>query len=218
MAAAASQPLVEFVGSRQSPGCQRLGPWTLNSGPFPPPALPGFKSPTNPSATLTRHGLSLAGVRLRGTPPRHEGLPVLRWISCAGMLPPIPRRDRWVGSLMGRHIPAGLLLTSDGGLPQVSDGSAPTTRFSGPHRKFTCVAAYLLAGLQNGPLDRRLRRLCYLPRRSDCYRLERPRCRAGLIPAEDPHLFTAHAGPFSSPGRAGVSGRPQAFRAHLEAR
>jgi hypothetical protein len=166
MAAAASEHFVEFVGSRQSPGSQPLGPWTLNSGPFPPPALPGFDSTTNPSATLTRPGLSLMGVRLRGTPPRREGLPVLRWISCAGMLPPIPRRDRWVESLMGRRIPAGLLLTSDGGLPQVRDGSAPTTKISGPHRKFTCVAACLLAGPQNGPLDQRLRRLRYRHRRS----------------------------------------------------
>jgi translation initiation factor IF-1 len=28
--------------------------------------------------------------------------------------------------------------------------------------------------------------------RSDSYRLERPRCRVGVAPTEDPRLFTAH--------------------------
>src|SRR5215472_7475725 len=42
------------------------------------------------------------------------------------------------------------------------------------------------------PLHRRLRRLCYLHRRSDCYRVERSSSRAGLIPAVDQRLFTAH--------------------------
>ena len=42
------------------------------------------------------------------------------------------------------------------------------------------------------PLHRRLRRLCCLHRRSDCYRVERSSSRAGLSPAVDQHLFTAH--------------------------
>src|SRR5262249_42545191 len=50
---------------------------------------------------------------------------------------------------------------------------------------------------QGGPLRRRLRRLRYLHRRSDCYRLERPSCRAGVSPAEDLHPFTAQSVPFS---------------------
>src|SRR5436309_3548050 len=43
------------------------------------------------------------------------------------MLPPIPRRDRWIRSLLGRPIPPVSLDLSDDGLPQVRDGSAPTT-------------------------------------------------------------------------------------------
>jgi hypothetical protein len=132
----------------------------------------------------------------------------LRRTSCAGMLSPIPRWDRWVGSLVSRRIPAGLVFASDGGLPQVRDGSAPTTKISGPHREFTRVTAYLLAGPQDGPLHRRLRRLRYLRRRSDCYRLERPRYRAGFAPAEDPHLFTAHPDPFPPPTRPFTGVRP----------
>src|ERR1700739_3088942 len=42
------------------------------------------------------------------------------------------------------------------------------------------------------PLHRRLRRLCCLHRRSDCYRVERSSSRAGLSPAVDQRLFTAH--------------------------
>src|ERR1035437_8483326 len=38
------------------------------------------------------------------------------------------------------------------------------------------------------PLHRRLRRLCYLHRRSDCYRVERSSSRAGLSPAVDQRL------------------------------
>jgi len=38
-------------------------------------------------------------------------------------------------------------------------------------------------------LSRRLRRFRYLHRRSDSYRLERPRCRVGVAPTEDPRLF-----------------------------
>ena len=41
-------------------------------------------------------------------------------------------------------------------------------------------------------LSRRLRRFCYLHRRSDSYRLERPSCRMGITPTEEQHLCTAH--------------------------
>src|SRR5262249_58559227 len=104
------------------------------------------------------------------------------------MPPPVPRWTRWVLSLAGRPIPAGPLVASADGLPQDTDGSASTTNLSGPHRSFTRVAACLLAGPPSGPLRRRLRRLRYLHRRSDCYRLERPSCRVGVAPTADLHL------------------------------
>ena len=44
----------------------------------------------------------------------------------------------------------------------------------------TCSPSHLC-----DPLHRRLRRLCYLHRRSDCYRVERTSSRAGLSPAVD---------------------------------
>ena len=105
---------------------------------------------------------------------------------------PVPRWTRWVRSLVGRRIPAGTLVASDDSLPQDIDGSASTTNLSGPHRMFTCVTACLLAGPPSGPLRRRLRRLRYLHRRSDCYRLERTSCRVGVAPTEDLYLCTAH--------------------------
>lgn len=42
------------------------------------------------------------------------------------------------------------------------------------------------------PLHRRLQRLCHLRRCFDCYRVERTSSRAGLSPAVDQRLFTAH--------------------------
>jgi hypothetical protein len=42
------------------------------------------------------------------------------------------------------------------------------------------------------PLHRRLRRLCCLHRRSDCYRVERSSSRAGLSSRCGPAPFTAH--------------------------
>jgi hypothetical protein len=45
---------------------------------------------------------------------------------------------------------------------------------------------------RGGPLSRRPRRFRYLHRRSDSYRRERPVVRAGIAPAGDPGLGTAH--------------------------
>jgi hypothetical protein len=57
---------------------------------------------------------------------------------------------------------------------------------------FTHITTYMLTEPLNGSLHRKLRRLCYLCRRSDCYRVERTSSRAGLNPAEKHRLFTAH--------------------------
>src|SRR5579885_2268396 len=109
---------------------------------------------------------------------------------------PIPLCPRWVDSLVGRRIPAGHLSPATTAFPRTQMGRRPRHNLSGPHRRFTCVTACLLAGPPSGPLRRRLRRLGDLRRRSDCYRLERPSCRTGVAPAEDSVLFTAHYVPF----------------------
>jgi hypothetical protein len=71
-----------------------------------------------------------------------------------------------------------------------SDVAFFSSRSSGLHRVFTCVAAYQLAGPQIGPFHRKLQRLRYLRRRSHCYRLERTRDQAEFAPGEDPRRFS----------------------------
>ena len=71
------------------------------------------------------------------------------------------------------------------GLPSITSGSAPASLVSGlAQRSPTVVTAYMLARPPFS-LHRRLRRLCCLHRRSDCYRVERTSSRAGLSPAVD---------------------------------
>jgi hypothetical protein len=57
---------------------------------------------------------------------------------------------------------------------------------------FTHVTAYMLAKSPSDSLHQRLQQFRCLHRCSDCYRVERTSSRAGLTPAVDHHLFTAH--------------------------
>jgi hypothetical protein len=57
---------------------------------------------------------------------------------------------------------------------------------------FTHVTACMLAKSPSDSLHQRLQQSRCLPCCSDCYRVERTSCRAGLTPAVDHHLFTAH--------------------------
>src|SRR6476646_10212200 len=52
--------------------------------------------------------------------------------------------------------------------------------------------ACTLAESPGDPFHRKLRQLCCLHRRFDCYRVERTSSRAGVSPAEVQRLFTAH--------------------------
>ena len=173
-------------------------PWIPNQGPFPRPELPGVHGTTSLSATPDGPSCPSRESGRRSQSATEGGFPCCVGSPHADMPPPLPRRDRWIKSLAGRRIPADHPDSSGDGLPRDIDGSAPTTKISGPHRMFTFVAAYPLAGPPSGPLHRRLRRLRHLHRRSDCYRLERLSCRAGISPAEDPSLSTAHNVPFFS--------------------
>ena len=82
-----------------------------------------------------RPGLSLAGVRLRVTRPHRLGFPVFRWISVYRHAVVITPVARWVGSLMGRPIPAVSLLASGCGLPRLVAGSASTLVVSRPAQR-----------------------------------------------------------------------------------
>ena len=68
------------------------------------------------------------------------------------------------------------------------------------------------------PLHRRLRRLCCLHRRSDCYRVERSSSRAGLLPAVDQCLFTAHCNGDVTPITLPTAPGKRLFRLTITAR
>ena len=73
----------------------------------------------------------------------------------------------------------------DGGLPRKTDRSAPASRvFRGllsVHSRFGLHARWIT---KRDPFHQRLRRTCYLLRRSDCFRLERPVAGWDLHPLE----------------------------------
>ena len=118
------------------------------------------------------------------------GLPVLRLIPCVCMLSPLPRQVREPNRslLIPRRRPS----------PNFGWVGSCIMVF-GACSAFTHVTACRLAKSPSDPLHRRLRRLCYLHRRSDCYRVERSSSRAGLSPAVDQRLFTAHCNRLITP-------------------
>jgi len=121
------------------------------SGPFPPPALPGFHGTTNLSATPRRPGLSLAGVRL-GTPSSHRwGFPCCLSIPLPCMPSPVPRRDR--SSRVAHR-------STSGGLPHRSGRSAPALRVSrSAQRSLTLWPAWSLTPCRSRFLE------CFSPSR-----------------------------------------------------
>jgi hypothetical protein len=114
----------------------------------------------------------------------------LRWISvCGHAIVSTP-----VGSVVSVAAPESSSgnFPTDGGLPQPISGSAPTLNFSRIAQRSLALRPACSLNRHAAHVSRRLRRLCRLHRRSDSYRLERPSCRAGIAPAEDPRLVTAH--------------------------
>src|SRR6266581_2147395 len=79
------------------------------------------------------------------------------------------------------------------GLPQIHGGLAPALIVSRPAQRSLTLRPACSPSRLSDPLHRRLRRLRFLCRRSDCYRVERTSSRAGLSPAVDQRPFTAHA-------------------------
>ena len=145
-----------------------------------------------------RPGLALTGFRL-GSRPHRSGLPVLRRISSADMPSPLPRWDRWVGSLVGRPIPTVPLSPATSAFPAMRPGRLPRLFFSRPARRSLALWPARSPSDYNRPLSRRLRRLRYLHRRSDSCRPERPRCRVGVAPTEDLRLSRRAASTGSTP-------------------
>jgi len=112
------------------------------------------------------------------------GLPVLRLVPFAYMPSPLPRQDRWNSIRSYR--------STDCGLPLKTGGSALALVVSRPAQRLLTLWPARSPSRHRDPLHRRLQRLCHLRRCFDCYRVERTSSRAGLSPAVDQRLFTAH--------------------------
>jgi hypothetical protein len=149
----------------------------LNSGPFPRPALPGVLG--TPGLSATPGGPAW--------PSRASGwghAPTARGFPCCVGSPLQACRRHCPGGTAGSgrfsgcdpHLPSGC------GLPRFRGGSAPTSRISRPARRSLRLRPACSRSRLSDPLHRRLRRSRCLHRRSDCYRLERPSCRAGVAP------------------------------------
>ena len=114
---------------------------------------------------------------------------MLLLISFADMPPPIPRRDRlWPLSFTLLSSTAQTMAA----FSELKPDRLPPFDFSRLARCSLYIAACPLAARLMRTLHRELRQLCYLRCRPDCYRLERPICRAGISPAENQRLCTAH--------------------------
>ena len=79
------------------------------------------------------------------------------------------------------------------GLPLKTGGSAPALNVSRPAQRLLTLWPARSPNRHRDPLHRRLQRLRCLRRCFDCYRVERTSSRAGLSPAVDRRLVTAHS-------------------------
>jgi hypothetical protein len=112
------------------------------------------------------------------------GIPVLRLISCAYMPSPLPRQEQQ--NLIARTV------LSSSAFPEIQAGRLLHYLLRGLLSVHSRYGLYACRVAQGDPLHRRLRRLRYLRRRFDYYRVERTSSRAGLTPAVDQRLSTAH--------------------------
>ena len=137
-----------FGGYRLAPLSRPLFPSQAGpkSGPFPPPALPGFTGTTGLSAPPIRLGLALAGCRLVNLHHRW-GFPCCVGSPCIHAVAITP-----AGSLGARVAP----FPNDSGLPRNPGGSAHRITFFEACSAFTHVTACILAESPCDPLHQRL--------------------------------------------------------------
>ena len=136
-----------------------------NQGFFPPPALPGLRGTTSPSATLPGPACPSRGSGWC-VPHHRQGFPCCSHPPLPCVPPPIPRRDQPVRlSLTSRPVAA---------FPNVRAGRLPHSRFRGllsvhsrcsPHGRWIAQGDPFHRSASNDVVTSIIR--------SDCYRLER---------------------------------------------
>src|SRR5262249_15291125 len=151
------QRRLEFLNLRWSceahanlPALMPLGTLVLNSGPFPPPELPGFRGTTGLSATPPGPACPSRASGWRSRASAWGGFPCCVCFLGVDMPLPLPRWDRWVKSLLGRPIPPVSLFANDDGLPHPVSGSAPTSLPFEACSAFTRVTACRFAAPPSG--------------------------------------------------------------------
>jgi hypothetical protein len=170
------------------PALMPLRTLTLNSGPFAPPALPGFNARTGLSATP---GGPACPSRVSGWESR---APTSWGFPCCVRSPLPTCRRHYPGGIagFGRFSGCDPQFPSDGGLPRFCGGSAPTLSVSRPAQRSHTLR----------PISSRGRRTTLSIEGSDGFVTSTAApiatgwndqsCRAGVAPAEDRHLSTAH--------------------------
>ena len=154
----------------------------LRSTPLPSTGITRFHQYCEPLRHPRRPGLSLASCRFDPHRDHRWGFPCCRWSPMRTCHRHYPGRFHRACSLVPLH----------GQRPSLCNSRVGSCDcFFGACSAFTHVMAYRLAKSPSDPLHRRLRRLCCLHRRSDCYRVERSSSRAGLSSRCGPALFTA---------------------------
>ena len=156
---------------------------TLEVRPLPSTGITRLPRYYEPVRHPTRPSLSLAGVRL-GHVSHRWGFPCCVRSPCADMPSPLPRRDRRLGSGCSPG-------SDDGGLPQMSAGSAPASTFSRPARRSLTLWPACSRS--------RLATLCIEGSGSFVTSATAPiatgwsnSCQVGIAPTEERHLCTAH--------------------------
>jgi hypothetical protein len=180
---ATSEHFPGLLGSSPILLSSSLAAFTPNRGPFPPPELPGFIGTTRLSATPDSRGLTLASCRLITQSPNGASR-VASGPLCVHAIASTPARSME---------PIRSYRPIDCGLPLKTGGSALALLVSRPAQRSLSLCPARLPSRHRDPLHRRLQRLRYLCRCFDCYRVERTSSRAGLSPAVDRRLFTAHS-------------------------
>jgi hypothetical protein len=150
------------------------GSKAFNRGLFPLPTLLAFIGTAGLSVTLD--SLACLSRGSSWSPSNHrQGFPCCVYTLCLHAVAITPAGV--VGSVSLVPIP------SPSAFPASFGRSAPALTFSRPAQRSLTLRPARSPSRLNDPLHRRLRRFCFLHRRSDCFRVERTSSRAGLAPA-----------------------------------